>query len=306
VTIGPVFPYGPTSFYLGLLASSLRRWREAVGHFEDALEMCARLGSRPFTAYAQQAYADALLASGEPAARTKALELLARSLETGRELGMKALVERALASKLRAQGVDSLDITTSIDAVASAVQRERPDLRSEAAPDGTVTILFSDIEGFTPIAERLGDRRAQELLSAHNRLLRQQIREYGGFEVKSQGDGFMIAFQSARRALQCAIAMQQAISADRAQHAETPLRIRVGLHTGETIREADDFFGKTVILAARIAAHAQGGEILVSSLLKELTESAGDLPFGEPRRVALKGLSGTYRIHPVAWSEAGG
>ncbi len=75
----------------------------------------------------------------------------------------------------------------------------------------------------------------------------------------------------------------------------------MGLHTGEAIKEADDFFGKNVILAARIAGQAQGDEILVSSLLKELTESSGEIAFGEGREVELKGLAGPHQVFPVDW-----
>ncbi len=77
--------------------------------------------------------------------------------------------------------------------------------------------------------------------------------------------------------------------------------MRIGLHTGEVLKDADKFFGKTVILAARIAAQAQGGEILASSLLKELTESTGDLRFGKAREVKLKGISETQQLHAVEW-----
>jgi class 3 adenylate cyclase len=76
----------------------------------------------------------------------------------------------------------------------------------------------------------------------------------------------------------------------------------MGLHTGEAIRDADDFFGKNVILAARIADQAEGGEILVSALVKELIESGGDFHFENGRDVALKGLSGTGKVYSVAWS----
>ncbi len=77
--------------------------------------------------------------------------------------------------------------------------------------------------------------------------------------------------------------------------------VRAGLHAGEPLREGDDFFGKSVVLASRIAGQAQGGEILVSSLLKELAESAGDIQFGEPRVAELKGFSGTHEMFPVVW-----
>ena len=78
--------------------------------------------------------------------------------------------------------------------------------------------------------------------------------------------------------------------------------MRIGLHSGEAIKEGEDFFGKNVILAARIAGQAVGEEILVSSLLKALVESAGDVQFGEGRDVELKGLSGAHEIWPVHWA----
>ncbi|MEE8346042.1 MAG: adenylate/guanylate cyclase domain-containing protein, partial [Dehalococcoidia bacterium] len=186
------------------------------------------------------------------------------------------------------------------DAVASAVYVDKPDLRQHAAPDGTVTILFSDIEGSTAMTERLGDKRWLEVLRQHNAIVRKRVAAHEGFEVKSEGDGFMLAFGSARKALECAVDVQRAF-ADRNESAEEPIRVRIGLHTGEAIKEDEDFFGKNVILAARIAGQAQGGEILVSSLLKELTESAGDIAFGEGREVELKGLSGKHHVFEVAW-----
>ncbi len=192
---------------------------------------------------------------------------------------------------------------TSIDAVAASVQAERPDLGPHTAPDGTVTILFSDIEGSTAMTERLGDLRWVEVLRAHNTLVRGQVADHGGFVVKSEGDGFMLAFQSARRALQCAIAVQKDL-VQRNESAEEPIRVRMGLHTGEVIKEADDFFGRHVILASRIANEAKGGQILVSSLLKELTESAGDVQFDEGRELELKGLAGSHRAFAVVWEVA--
>ena len=109
----------------------------------------------------------------------------------------------------------------------------------------------------------------------------------------------MMAFSSARRALQCAIANQRAFAAHNQENPDEPVMVRVGLHTGEFIQEMQDFFGKNVILASRIADQAQGGEILVSSLLKELTDSAGDIHFGEVQEVELKGLAGLNRVHSV-------
>lgn len=190
---------------------------------------------------------------------------------------------------------------SSSEGLAAAVGLDRPDLRSRAAPDGTITVLFSDIEGSTTMTERLGDQKMQDILQTHNGIFRQQLVAFGGFEVKSLGDGFMLAFSSARRAVQCAGAIQRAFVSYNNAHPEESLRVRIGLHTGEAIKDADDFYGKSVILASRIANQARGGEILVSSLLKELTESAGDIRFGEVQEVELKGLAGRHRLYPVEW-----
>ncbi len=190
---------------------------------------------------------------------------------------------------------------TPIEAIANAAREERPDLRAQAAPDGTVTMVFTDIENSTNLTERLGDTQWLDVLRAHNSVVREQVKEHRCFEVKSQGDGFMIASQSARRAVHCAIGIQRGL-AEYNQTAPEPINVRMGLHTGEVLKDADDFFGKHVILASRIAGKARGGEILVSSLLKDLTESSGDLSFGESREVELKGLGGSYRIHEVIWN----
>jgi class 3 adenylate cyclase len=194
---------------------------------------------------------------------------------------------------------------TSLEEVADAVRRERPDLGAHSAPDGTVTILFTDIEASSSMTERLGDKEWIEVLREHNAIVREHAEANGGFEVKSRGDGFMLAFRSARSALLCAIGLQRAFAERNRVRPEVALRIRVGLHTGEAIREADDFFGKNVILAARIAESAKGTQILASSLVKALTESAGDIFFGEEHRTELRGLSGSYRLFEVLWEDPG-
>ncbi len=112
----------------------------------------------------------------------------------------------------------------------------------------------------------------------------------------------MLAFSSARTALECAIAIQQNFATHEEAHPGEPIRVRIGLHTGEAIKEAEDFFGKTVILAARIASQAVGGQVLVSSLLKALVESSGEFEFGDAHEVELKGLAGLHQLHQVAWA----
>ena len=106
--------------------------------------------------------------------------------------------------------------------MARVVEAEKPDLRTHAAPDGTVTIMFSDIEDSTVLTERLGDQAWQELLRKHNALIREQLQAHEGYEVKTMGDGFMVAFQSAKKGLDCAIAIQRAFdNAQRRRRAST-------------------------------------------------------------------------------------
>jgi class 3 adenylate cyclase len=205
--------------------------------------------------------------------------------------------------RLAALGVVRAALSASMDLVAAAVSMERPDLTAHASPEGTVTILFSDIEGSTAANERLGDRRWLEVLRAHNRIVRREVAAQRGFEVKSQGDGFMVAFSSARRAVLCAVGVQRALAHYSQTHPDEGVRVRIGLHTGEVLKEAEDFFGTNVALAARIASAAQGGQILVSGLLKDLLESSGDVEFGEPREVELKGISGRRRVHEIEWKK---
>jgi class 3 adenylate cyclase len=190
---------------------------------------------------------------------------------------------------------------TLLDTVATEVQREQPPMVVHTAPDGTVTLLFSDIEASTEMTTRLGDLRWMEVLREHDTIVRDRVVAHGGYVVKTIGDAFMVAFQSARRALLCATEMQRAFDQYSREQPEAALRVRIGLHAGEPVREADDFYGKSVVLASRIAGQAHGGEVLVSSLVKELVESAGDIEFGEPRLAELKGIPGAQAMFPIAW-----
>jgi class 3 adenylate cyclase len=131
--------------------------------------------------------------------------------------------------------------------------------------------------------------------------VREQTASHGGREVELRGDGFLLAFSSARQAALCAISLQRALAAHNASNAGHPIRIRIGVHTGEAIKDAEKFFGRTVIQAFRIADLAAGEEILTSSLTTELLRSAGDLHFDAEREVELKGLEGRHRVYALDW-----
>ena len=160
-------------------------------------------------------------------------------------------------------------------------------------PGGPVTLVFTDIEGSTRLLDALGDDYAAAL-DEHRRRLRTAAASHHGVEVDTQGDAFFFVFQHAADALAAAIAAQDALSAG-------PIRVRIGMHSGEPIKEGDKFFGKTLILAARIASQAAGEEIFVSQLVRDLLESTGEFTFDEGREATLKGLSGTYRLYGVKW-----
>jgi class 3 adenylate cyclase len=169
-------------------------------------------------------------------------------------------------------------------------------------PSGTLTMMVTDIVGSTRLAEELGDRRWMELMAEHNALVREQVAKHGGTEVKAQGDGFLVVFASARRAILAAVQIQRALAVSRDEHPDHPLDMRIGLHTGEIVDVDGDVFGQNVIVAVRIADHAAPGEILVSGLTRDLTQAGGDLCFDDGHVLDLKGLSQPWRVHRVSWS----
>jgi class 3 adenylate cyclase len=173
--------------------------------------------------------------------------------------------------------------------------------RAQSSPEGSVTILFTDIEGSTELVERLGDWAWMKLLRTHDAIVREQLSAHGGIEVKHQGDGFMLAFDSSRAAVRFAIATQRAFGEHAAADPDQALRIRIGVHSGFAVRECDDFFGRSVIVAARVAALAEGGEILVSDDLREYASSDESLAFGPARVVELKGLRTPRVVHGVSY-----
>jgi class 3 adenylate cyclase len=187
-------------------------------------------------------------------------------------------------------------LTKNIEHVERSVRDERTDVRPASAPDGTVTIAFTDIESSSVLLDRLGDAAFMRVLSWHDRVVREASEQQNGFVVKSQGDGFMLAFPSAALALRASLAMRERIKAG---FEGVPIRIRVGLHSGEAIKRSDDFYGRTVVVAARIGSLALGGEILASDLVYALARGLGTFTFGTPRAAALKGLDGSFDLYPV-------
>ena len=168
-----------------------------------------------------------------------------------------------------------------------------------ALPTGTVTFFFSDIEGSTPLLERLGaDYTA--LLERHQRIVRDAFRSHGAVEISTEGDSFFGVFPSAADAVTAAVDIQRRLAAEEWPQSST-VRVRIGLHTGEARIAADNYVGLDVHLAARIMAAAHGGQVLLSEATRALVQrTLGDgvelRDLGEHR---LRGLSGRERLFQV-------
>ena len=167
--------------------------------------------------------------------------------------------------------------------------------------EGTVTLMFSDVCDYSGITERLGDVRANEVVREYGDLMRKHVDAQGGQIVKSHGDGLMVAFPSVARALRCAVDVQHALAKRNLDAALEPLRVHIGVHAGEVVRDGDDYFGSAVIVASRLAEAAGPEEILVSSVARELAVGIREFQFDPPREVALKGMAETRQAYPVDW-----
>jgi eukaryotic-like serine/threonine-protein kinase len=326
--LGWYHTYGSVASVLGRLAGMLGRFGEAVGHFEMALAANARIRAAAPLAHTECELAKLILARGEDCDLERAGALIASAGHKAESLNLvrvKRKLERLTSNpEVRAQRDQTAtggegfaetgeNVTTpslggapiqaddaALRNVAASVSQAR-DVRALASLDGTVTIMFSDIVESTALYEQLGDLRGSELIRTHNEIFRREIAAHRGHEVNTFGDSFMVAFSSVRRAVLCAIALQRAFAAYCESHLDVPIQVRIGLHVGEAVRDSTDFFGKAVILAARISALAQGGQILVSSTIHDVAVSAGDLRFTPAGERPLKGLAGTHRLFELMW-----
>jgi len=201
------------------------------------------------------------------------------------------------ANIMRKEGFGAA-VRSSIEDLADWAEVERPDL-ARVTPDGRVVILFSDIEESTALNERIGDRAWVRLIGAHDKLISGLVKQRSGHVVKSQGDGYMIAFARAEQAVRCGIDVQQALHKSAKRKREEDIRVRIGIHMGRSVRRGDDLFGRNVAMAARVAAQAVGGEVLVSQPVRDAVSDCDDIRFDEGRDVELKGFSGSYRLFAV-------
>ena len=214
-----------------------------------------------------------------------------------RRLGVAPLAIRTVwqtADSLLNKGFGAT-VRNSIEDLAGWAQVERPDLARLTA-DGDVVIVFSDIEGSTQLNEELGDREWVKVLDRHTRMVDRLVTAHGGHVVKHQGDGFMIAFADPGQAVLCCIAIQQGLDENGRR---APIRVRIGMHLGSSVRRGDDLFGRNVAIAARVADQAAGGQILITEPVRAAVEDIPGIELGSVREVDLKGVRDRQELSPV-------
>jgi adenylate cyclase len=213
---------------------------------------------------------------------------------------LKAVLQTA--ARLREEGLGEV-LRSSFEELAGLAADAEPELNRLAADDGTLTIFFSDIENSTALNEEMGDRAWVKVLGSHDRIVRRQVERRGGYVVKSQGDGFMVAFGDPTDAVWTAVEIQRSFASPPRGLRGKRVSVRIGLHTGPALEKGGDLFGRNVALAARVADQAAGGEILATDDVRDAVDDSDGLGFRERGEVELKGLPGTHALYAVEGSK---
>jgi pimeloyl-ACP methyl ester carboxylesterase len=186
-------------------------------------------------------------------------------------------------------GADHVDFVGDADAVLDEIEEFLTGARRASEPDRVLaTLLFTDIVGSTEKAAAIGDRPWRDLLAGHHATVRDLLHSHRGREIDAAGDGFLAAFDGPARAIRCA----QAIVGASSRHG---LAVRAGLHTGECEILGDKLAGIAVHVAARCAGAAEGGEVVVTSTVRDLVAGSG-LAFRDRGQQELKGVPGTFQL----------
>ena len=278
--------------------------RDQAGPYIGYLRACVtqKVAQRVFAAVRQDDVSDLLPQLTMPTLIVQHGGMSKQQVETARDLAAR-IPDARLVVLEGLMHDDTERIVRAIGDLLGSTLAARPEPPATTrAPESSVrTILFTDVVAHTSMMRRLGDRAGREVLRGHEELTREVLKRHGGAEVKTMGDGFMASFSSVTGAVECAIALQCAFAARNAATPE-PIIIRVGLNAGEPIEEGGDFFGTTVIMAARIAAQAAGGEILASDVVRGLCTGKGFL-FADRGEHVMRGFEEAVRICEIAWQE---
>ena len=307
-TVAPDYPWGPTAEeHLAFADQIEREWGGPVGIEVRSPslvhdERYRRWWARWLRASASPAAAAALVRMNMeidirhvlPAVRVPTLLLHSvndRTIPVGASRYMAAQIPGAKLVEL--QGIDHVPWGCDAEQIADEIEEFLTGARRGAEPDRVLaTVLFTDIVDASERATRLGDRRWHDLLDSHHALIRRELGRFRGREIDTAGDGFLATFDGPARAVRCACAVSEAVRA-------LGLEIRAGLHTGECELMGDKLGGIAVHIGARVAAQAGGGEVLVSSTVRDLVAGSG-LAFEDRGLQRLKGIPGEWRLYAVA------
>jgi class 3 adenylate cyclase len=205
------------------------------------------------------------------------------------ELGRELAGQIPEARFVELPGIDNYGWASDPEPIVDALEEFLTGKRGAREPERVLaTVLFTDVVGSTEHAARLGDRRWRELLQRHDALVRGQLERYRGREVKTVGDGFLATFDGPARAVECAEAIVRAVEA-------IGVQVRAGLHTGEIELMNGDVGGIGVHIGARVSALAEGGEVAVSSTVRDLVVGSG-LSFADRGTHELKGVPGEWQL----------
>jgi class 3 adenylate cyclase len=300
----------PAQVTIALAAGDLETARAATGE----LERIAADYERPaFEAAALTAAGAVELAEGRP---EEAAETLDQAWRLWRDIDLpyESAQARVLLGRARQAVGDETTARMELTAARSGFERlgAALDVREidelvgggeplQAGPGRRVTktFMFTDIVTSTDLVELMGDAAWEDLLRWHDRALRSEIAGHGGQEVRSTGDGFFVAFDSAFDAVEAAVAIQRRLEKHRHQHGFAPW-VRIGLHTAEATPQGKDFAGKGVHVAARVGDLGDREEIVASTAA---LEAAGIIrfPVSEPRTQSLKGVSEPVEVRTIEW-----
>jgi class 3 adenylate cyclase len=170
----------------------------------------------------------------------------------------------------------------------------RPDTRTP------LVLLVTDLAGFTPLVEELGDERARALMRLHNSLLRRHLRDHAGVEVSHTGDGMIACFRSAPHAVHCAMHIQAEVTAMNARSPDPKMHVRIGIHQGAPLLEEDRLFGAAVVAAVRICDRCEPDHILASTPVHAAARRLQH-HFHSRGEHALKGFSMRFELFDVSW-----
>ena len=173
------------------------------------------------------------------------------------------------------------------------------------AEGGTISVMFTYIVGLGDLTEEHGEAAGRRVAGAHDMIVRQAIRDENGREVKHTGEGIMAAFETSADAVAAAVTMQRGFNAHNLEEGDIPLHVKIGINAGEPIIEGDDIFGTTVQVAARLAQNAVADQILVSTVVREISVSR-DLEFASAGAREFKGVAEPVPVFEAVWRQPEG